>query len=108
MKLWSLIPEVTIVCVKLQDSRPPKANFFEKWYFFVSGVCSFSTRTVPPLQNFEVRTLVPPLILKKLLPTPSNPKSPIKSSRPFCKGDEGMIEGVRGTSLAVGRVVAYV
>ena len=34
MKLGSLIPEVNILCVKLQDSRPPQANFFEKWYFF--------------------------------------------------------------------------
>ena len=86
MKLWSLIPEVTILCVKLHDSRPPQAIFFEKCYFFVSGVCSFSTRTLPPLQNFEVQTLVPPLIPKKLLPTPFNPKSLIKSSRPLLQG----------------------
>ena len=60
MKLESLIPEVNILCVKLQDSRPPQANFFEKCYFFVSGVCIFSTRTLPQLQNFEVQLWLPP------------------------------------------------
>ena len=64
MKLGSLISEVNILCDKLQDSRLPQAIFFEKWYFLVSGVFIFSTRTVPPLQNFEVRTLVPPLFQK--------------------------------------------
>ena len=57
MKLGPLIP---FFCVKLQDSRqsPAAVDFFvEKWHFFVSGVCIFSTRTLPPLQNFEVQTL---------------------------------------------------
>ena len=58
MKLGPLIPEVNILCVKLQDSRPTQSIFFvEKWHFFVSGVCIFSTRTLPPFQNFEVQTL---------------------------------------------------
>ena len=99
MKLGSLIPEVNILCVKLQDSRPPQAIILKNVTFFVSGVCIFSTRTLPSLQNFEVQTLVTPLIPKILLPTPFNPKSPKKSFSPFCKGDEGMIEGVIGTSI---------
>ena len=60
MKLGPLIPEVNILWVQLQDSRLPQAHLFEKWYFIVSVVCIFSTRTLPPLQNFEVRTLVSP------------------------------------------------
>ena len=40
MKLGPLIAEVKILYFKLHDSRPPQANFFEKWYFFVSGLCN--------------------------------------------------------------------
>ena len=35
---------------------------------------------LPFTSNFEVKTLVPPLIPKFLIPTPFNPKSPKKSS----------------------------
>ena len=42
-------------------------------------------------QNFEMRTLVPPLIPIFFLPYPLY--------------HEGMIEGVKGTSIGVGRVV---
>ena len=88
MKLGSLIPQVNILCVNLKDSITPQANFFEKWYLFVSGVCIFSTRTLHPLQNFEVQTLVLPLIPKNSF----NPK--VRNNRPpplLQGGDEGMI-----------------
>ena len=69
---------------------------------------AFSLREqYPPLQNFEVRTLVPPLIPKFLLHTPFNPTSLKKIvAPPLLQG--GMIEEARGTSIEVGRVVAYV
>ena len=96
MKLGSLIPKVNILCVKLQYSLPPQANFFI-WYLFVLGVCIFSTRTLPPLRNFEVRTLIP--LYSKIFAI-----YPFKSEKivpPSARRDEGMIEGVRGTSIGV-------
>ena len=48
---------------------------------------TFSLREhYPLLQNFEVRTLVHPLISNFLLPTPFNPKSLKIAPPPFCKG----------------------
>ena len=70
-----------LLCVKLQENCLPQAIFFEKWYFFVSGVYIFSTKTLHPLQNFEVRTLVPPLIPKILLPILNPKKSSPHSAR---------------------------
>ena len=45
-----------------------------------------------------MRTLVPPPLIPKIL---------LIRKVPSAKGDEGMLEGVRGTSIGVGRVVAY-
>ena len=68
MKLGSLIPEVYILCVKLQDSRPPQANFFEKLYFLFQ---EYAFSLPEHYSHFGS-----PLIPKFLLPTPFNPKSP--------------------------------
>ena len=59
----------------------------------------FPYEKLPPLKNFEVRFLVSPLVTKILLPTPFNPKCPKPPPPPLLQGDEGMIEGVRGTSI---------
>ena len=75
MKLGLVIPEVNILCVKLQDSRPPQVIFFSKMVFLFQEYAFSLREQYPPLQNFEVRTLVPPLIPKFLLHTPFNPTS---------------------------------
>ena len=71
MKLGPLIPELKMIL-----------------FLFQEYVFSLQER-YPPFQNFEVRTTVPPNFQKI-----SNP--PL-----FCKGDECIIELVRGTSIAV-------
>ena len=84
MKMGSFIPEVNILFVKLQDSRQLQANFFEKWYSFVSGV---------GMHFLYENTTTHFKILKCKVWFP--PKSPKKSSPSSARGDEGMIEGVR-------------
>ena len=74
MKLGSLITEVNILCVKLQDSRPPQVIFLKNGTFWFQEYAFSLREHYPPLQNFDVRTLVPPLIPKFLLPTPKSPK----------------------------------
>ena len=55
IKLGLLILEVNISCVKLQDSRPPQVIFLLE-----NGTFFFQEYAFSPLQNFELRTLVPP------------------------------------------------
>ena len=53
-------------------------------------VCITSMRTLPPLQNFEVRPLVPHLNPKNFASYPLIRK--FRKNQPlFCKGDEGML-----------------
>ena len=85
-----------------------QANIFEKWYFLFQEY-AFSLREHYPHFKILKCKFCSPLIEFFLLHTPFNPKSPKKSSPPHsARGDEGMIEGVRGTSIGVGRVVAYI
>ena len=76
MKLGSLISEENILCVKLQDSYPLRRILLKNGTFLFQEYAFSLREHYPPLQNFDVRFLVPPLIPKILLPTPFNPKSP--------------------------------
>ena len=100
MKLGSLISEVNILCL-------PQANFLNNDTFLFHEYAFSLLEHYPPLQNFEVRTLVSPLIPKIVLPTHLNPESPKKTTPPLLQGGEGMKEEVRGASIEDGRVVAY-
>ena len=110
MKLGSLIPEVNILCLKLHDSRPPQANFLKKGTFLFQEYTISLREHYPHFKILKCELWSPPPLNSKnvaTLPFQSEKSEKIVPP-PFCKGDEGMIEGVRGTSIGVGRVVTYV
>ena len=76
MKLGFLIPDVNILCVKLQDSRPMQAIFLLKNSTFLFKEYAFSLREHYPHFKILMCELWFPLNSKILLPTPFNPKSP--------------------------------
>ena len=103
MKLGSLIPEVKILCVKLQDSRKIVLFCFRSMHFPYEN-------TTPHFKILKCDFWFPPYKFR-IFCYPPNLIRNVRKNRPpppSARGDEGMIEGVRGTSIGVVRVVAYV
>ena len=100
MTLGPLLPEVNILCVKLQDSRPPQASFLKNGTFLFQEYAFSLQEHYPHFKilkcelwfspSFQI-FCYPALLIRKVR----------KNHPPLCKGDEGMIEGVRGTSIGV-------
>ena len=95
MKLESLIPEVNILCVNLQDFLKNGAFLFQEYAFSLTSKF-WSANFGFPLNSKKFATY--PLLIRKVR----------KIVPPLLQGDEGMIEGVGGTSIGAGREVAYV